>query len=447
MRYLDYDGSLLYRYIINAGEDAIDPIVEGYISAPKREDTETANYTFIGWSELPINVQKAYNIIAKYDGIFRIDFCDLEGNILNSQWVNLGKDAIEPVSGSLIETPKKPSTVQYNYEFSGWDHSYKEIKEPLILKPVFEAVLCSYRVFFMNDTKVLQESLVLYGNYATFTGDTTTIKKVVGGEESIYYEFSGWSPNPDKPIIGNTWYYAEFVFDGYIRDSWSTIAAAASSGDVGNYGIGGRKILKYTTDGQNYSTVELEIVGKNHDILVSPSETYNNGANTATLSFVCKVLSNEARVMNGKPHSANGNSSLSTGGWTVSELREWMNSTLFAALPIELQQAIKPVIKKSDGGFFDPILYTTEDTLWIPSDRELNCENVNNVIPGQGEPYVIYTDANSRIKSNAAEGISIYWTRTTGREGQHFYRYIDSSGYPGNLGAANKAGIAWGFCI
>lgn len=447
MRYLNYENTLLYRYVINAGQDAIDPIVEGYISEPNREDTETAEYTFIGWSELPNNVQKAYNIIAKYDGRFRLDFCDLEGNILNSQWINYGEDAIEPVTGGLINAPEKPSTEQYNYEFSGWDRNYTEVKEPLVLKPSFTAILRSYKVFFMNDTKVLQESIVLYGSYATFTGDTTAIKKIIGGEESIYYEFSGWSPNPDKPITGNTWYYAQFVFDGYIKDDWATIAAAAASGDVSAYGIGGRKVLRYSTDGENYSTIELEIVGKNHDILVEQNDSYNNGANTAALTFICKVLSNEARIMNGKQHSIGANSSLNTGGWAVSELRTWMNDTLFAALPTELQQAIKPVIKESDNGFFASTIRTTQDILWVPSDRELNCENTNLVIGGQGEPYVVYTNANSRVKSNAAGGVSNYWTRSTGKEGQHFYRYIDSSGYPGNLGAANKAGIAWGFCI
>ena len=447
MRYLNYDNTLLYRYVINAGQDAIDPIAEGYISEPNREDTETAEYTFIGWSELPTNVQKAYNIIAKYDGRFRLDFCDLEGNILNSQWINYGEDAIEPVTGGLINAPEKPSTEQYNYEFSGWDRNYTEVKEPLVLKPSFNAILRSYKVFFMNDTKVLQESIVLYGSYATFTGDTTTIKKIIGGEESIYYEFSGWSPNPDKPITGNTWYYAQFVFDGYIKDDWATIAAAAASGDVSAYGIGGRKVLRYSTDGENYSTVELEIVGKNHDILVEQNDSYNNGANTAALTFICKVLSNEARIMNGKQHSIGANSSLNTGGWAVSELRTWMNDTLFAALPTELQQAIKPVVKESDNGFFASTIRITQDILWVPSDRELNCENTNLVIGGQGEPYVVYTNANSRVKSNIAGGVSNYWTRSTGKEGQHFYRYIDSSGYPGNLGAANKAGIAWGFCI
>ena len=143
-----------------------------------------------------------------------------------------------------------------------------------------------------------------------------------------------------------------------------------------------------------------------------------------------------------------GITSLNIGGWTHSDLRAWMSNTLWAALPAELQQVIKPVEKISDFGWQMPSLQKTEDAIWIPSDRELNCEKTGLVLMGQGEPYPIYTDADSRKKSNAGGGVKLYWTRSTGKEGHHYYRYIDSLGYPGNMGAGNTScGIALGFCI
>ena len=448
MRYLNYDNTLLYRYVINAGDDAIDPIAKGYISAPDRADTETAEYTFIGWSELPTNVQKAYNIVAKYAGRFRIDFTNLEGEIINSQWILDGEDAVEPVSGGLVNAPVKESTAQYDYEFAGWDRSFIKVEEPLVLKPLFNPVLRSYKVFFMNDSKLIEEHTIFYGSTATFTGDTTKIKKIIGEEESIYYEFFGWSPSPDEPITGNTWYYAQFSFNGYITDSWETIAAAAKAGDVSAYGLGGRKILEYSVDGESYSKIELEIVGKNHDILASEDSSYNGGSGKAALTFIAKIMGSEARIMNQTQHSIGANSSLNTGGWAVSDTRLWMQNTLWVAMPTDLQAVIKPVIKKSDNGFYISTISETEDTLWLPSDRELNCENIGLVLAGQGEPYPVYTDAASRKKQNAAGGLKLYWTRSTGREGQHYYRYIDSQGNPNNLGAASQnLGIAFGFCI
>lgn len=450
MRYVNYDNTLLYRYVINAGENAIDPISNGYIEAPARENTEDATYNFVGWSELPYNVQKPYTIVAKFTGEFRIDFCDLSGNVLNSQWVKQNKDAIEPVVNALIEKPTKPSTKKFDYMFSGWDRDFTNVTMPLVLKPLFEEILRSYKVFFYNDNTILQESVVLYGSTATYVGDTTAIKKMIGGEESIYYEFTGWSPNPDIPIEGNMNYYAQFAFDGYINDSWTAIAAAAASGDLSKYGLGGRKELTFSLNGVDYTTVELEIVGKNHDRLVSPNPSYNNGADTASLTFICKTLCNEARVMNDTVHKVEGTeqAGLNVGGWEKTDLRIWMQNTLFSALPDELKQNIKPIIKKCDNGFHQKQLIETTETVWLPSDRELNCEIATLVLLGQGEPYPVYTNAQSRQKQNIGGGLKLYWTRSSGIEGQHFYRYIDAGGYPSNQGAASqKYGIAFGFCI
>ena len=44
------------------------------------------------------------------------------------------------------------------------------------------------------------------------------IKKKVGGEPSDYYEFASWSPSLDEPIKTTTFFYAQYVFNGYIED-------------------------------------------------------------------------------------------------------------------------------------------------------------------------------------------------------------------------------------
>lgn len=447
MRYVNYNNELLYRYICSAGNNAIDPYASGLIERPVRPDTETAKYTYTGWSELPKLVSKPYNIVARFTGEYRVDFCHLDETVLESQWIKEGNAATDPVQAGTIIKPDKDSTAQYNYEYAGWDRDFDAITSPLVLKPVFEEILRSYRVFFYNETKLLEESLVFYGSPATYTGDTNEIYKYIGDEISPYYEFTGWSPNPDEPITGVVYYYAQFAFDGYIDDDWSTIAAAAASGDVSAYGLGGRKVMTYSI-GTAENTVELEIAGRGHDKLAAIDEAYNGGAETASLTFICKVMGNTARVMNNAPKETEDGSSYNSGGWEVSDLRAWMHETLFAALPSELQQAIKPVVKISDTGFYGKALNETVDTLWLPSDRELNAESASSVVAGQGEPYPVYVDAASRKKQNAGGGLKTYWTRSTGKDGQHYYRYIDSMGYPNSKGAGGQnLGIAFGFCI
>lgn len=447
MRYVNYDNTLLYRYICDAGNNAIDPLAKELIEQPVRPDTETAKYTYIGWSEIPTNVAKPYNIVAKFKGTYRVDFCALNGDILESQWVQEGHSADDPVASGSIEKPTKISTAQYNYEYTGWDRDFSIVTTPLVLKPSFEEILRSYRVFFYNDTKLLQESVVFYGSCATYVGDVNDIYKYIGDEVSPYYEFTGWSPNPDVPITGITYYYAQFAFDGYIDDDWTTIAAACASGDISAYGLGGRKTMTYTLAGSE-NTVELEIAGIHHDKLATVDEGYCMGSETAALTFICKIMGNTARIINQTPHSAGDGTSLNTLGWEYSDLRAWMQETLFAAMPAELQQCMKPVIKISDGGFYDKTLKETTDTLWLPSDRELNAEVISSVVVGQGEQYPVYTNAESRIKQNKGGGLKTYWTRSTGKDGQHYYRYIDSMGYVGSKGAsAQNFGIAFGFCI
>ena len=449
VRYVNYDNKLLYRYICNEGDAAINPITAGHITQPVRPDTETATYVYAGWSEMPTSVTKPYHIVAKYTGTYRVDFCNNDGDIVESQWIVEGNAATDPILAGTMAKPTKKETAQYTYEYTKWDRDFSVVTTPLVLKPVFEEILRSYKCYFYNDNALVQECMTFYGECPVFVGDTTQIYKMIGETASPYHEFSGWSPSPDVPITGITYYYAQFAFDGYIDDDWATIAAAAQSGDVSAYGLGGRKVMTYTVGGVE-NKVEMEIVGHNHDKLATVSDSYNGGKDTAALTFICKVMGNTARIMNQTQHTsaATGSKALNVGGWGSADLRTWMQETLFAAMPVELQQAIKPVIKVSDLGFYDKALNETTDTLWLPSDRELNAEVANSVMVGQGEPYPVYTNAESRKKQNAGGGLKSYWTRSTGLEMMHYYRYIGSMGDPSNIGAsAQNLGIAFGFCI
>lgn len=446
MRYVNYNNTLLYRYIIDEGQDAINPITKGYISAPTRDDTEDAKYVYSHWSELPKNVSKPYNIIARYKSTYRVQFCNSSGVMLNEQWIDEGEAAIEPVEAGLIDTPTKASTEQYNYEFSGWDKDFESVTAPMTLVPTFNAILRDYPVYFYNDTQKLQESRVYYGYAASFTGDTASIKKVINGVESPYYEFTGWNPNPDVPITGVTYYWAQFAFDGYIEDDWDLIADNAANGDLSTYGVGGRKKFNVTLSNTTYE-LEAEIVGMNHDTLTEPSGEYNDNAQTAGLSFICYDLLGINRVVNGSIKTYGDKSSLNAGGYGNSEIREWLHGDLFSALPLELQDSVKSVTKTSDLGYYAKALTTTEETLWLPSDAELNGENTDQVIAGQGTAYPVFTNAASRAKKSDNGAVTVYWTRSSGKTNMHFFRYVDTQGNINNNGAGNPMGICFGFCI
>ena len=137
----------------------------------------------------------------------------------------------------------------------------------------------------------MQSSRVYYGNYATYNGDESEIKKYIGDEPSKYYEFASWTPSLSEPIKGITDYYADFVFDGYIEDDWETIIENINSGeDV--YGYGGKKKMDFTFTNQGVTynqELELEIVDKNHDLLTNIDPEYNLGKETAHITFRGKL--------------------------------------------------------------------------------------------------------------------------------------------------------------
>jgi hypothetical protein len=215
----------------------------------------------------------------------------------------------------------------------------------------FTSTLRSYPVYFYNGDQKIQETEEFYGTCATFLGDESEVKKMIGGEPSNYYEFAHWRRSPSTitnldgstteltysdPIIGTTYFYAEYLFDGYIEDDWSTIIANASS-DM--YGYGGKKKtqISYSYRGKEYSEeVEFEIIGRNQDAL-------ENG-DTAPLTFR-GILSVNA-YMNTGTKDWLGNQTLDGGGWALSDLREWLNGRdFYERLPEDLKAGIKKATK------------------------------------------------------------------------------------------------------
>lgn len=449
VRYLNWDNSLLYRYIATQGDDAIDPVLSGYIEAPRRENTEDATFNYLGWNNLPKNIQAPVNIIAKYDSTYRVQFRDNKENVLNEQWIKEGNTAVDPVNEKIIATPTKDATKEFVYTYKQWDKDFSNITSPLILYPIFTAELRKYWVYFINDTVKLYEEQVPYGYLPNYPFDTNEIKKLVAGEESEYYEFAAWSRDTDEPITDTTYIYAEFVFNGYIEDSWEEIIAKAKAGDINAYGLGGRKVLEFTIDGvQKY--VEMEIVGKNMDKLTVSENEYNEGKSTASYSFVVydmvafRRMNDSVKTIEGQPEHWAG---YNNGGWVLSDARNWMNNTLFAALPKELQTGIKSVEKKCDMGQYyykeqnqEPV--TVSDLIWIPSAEELGGTSLSNVVPGQNNPYPLFTTYSSRKKNGG-----VYYTRSSNMSLMHYFEGVDSAGNWTTISGANGAGMVFGFCL
>ena len=449
IRYLNQDNTLLYKYAASMGDNAVDPVKLNLIQKPTLEGTNDTTHEFSHWSSLPTNIQGPQNLIAMYKTLYRVLFIDGNDNIINEQWVIKGEDAVDPFTSGQCQIPTKDSDVQYHYTYSNWKENFENINEPREIHAEFTNYLREYHVYFYNGTELIQESKVYYGNYPYFEGDESTIKKKIGDEESPYYEFAYWSPSISEPIVGTTFFYAQYVFDGYIKDEWGQIIENVNNGNIGDYGYGGKKTttISYSCKGVEYKdTIDFEIIGKNHDILANELPGYNNDGTTAGLTFRGKLSARSS--MNSSSKDWNGNLTLDGGGWPKSDMREWLNGKdFFDRLPEELRMGIKQVVKLSDNGSYDyvggnPTLTETHDKIFIASAEELNALNKSFTVEGQGSPYILFTDADSKKMGG------VYWTRSTGgKRGYHFFCVIDLDGRAQTLGGGSKNDIVIYFCI
>lgn len=158
----------------------------------------------------------------------------------------------------------------------------------------------------------------------------------------------------------------------------------------------------------------------------------------ASLTFLAKNLLKDGRRFH-STHSAY---------WSISEIRAWCNGEFYNSLPEDLQTSISEVIKVSDTGFAGQSLEDVWDKIWICSLEELGCDHEYN-IPGQGSPYSIFTDNNSR-KRYRSDGTNLnYLTRSAriyNRDTAHIiYGSYGRSDYA--LFTNANQGVLPGFCI
>lgn len=433
--YNDSDKSkLIYTQWVIDGGDATDPVKDGAIEAPSKDGTEDMRYTFLKWNIIPTNIIAITEVYAEYTPTWAVRFYN-DDIIVNTQWIQNGGSAVEPVQAGYIETPTRVSTAQYRYTFTGWKGSYKNVTSATSIMATYAATIRSYNVYFYNGDQLIQVvEDVLYGSSVTYSG-TTPVKTGVDNPEE--YEFKRFNPEPSN-ITGETKCYALFKFTGYIKDDWATINANAQNGTAADiYEIGGRKEIPITLSDGTSTIADVELIAFNHDNLA-------DGSGKASLTFFCKDLPNMLHNMN--------DISGTEGGWANSSMRSFLSGELFNVLPDELKSVIKPVSKISDGGATNKALITTTDSLWLASYDEVGFASGNNNLSGQGELYsaVFSNDKESRKKYITDDTETGGWwlrsTYYTTSNNTMFWRVQKSGSSYGDI-QSGQFYVTFGFCI
>lgn len=187
---------------------------------------------------------------------------------------------------------------------------------------------------------------------------------------------------------------------------------------------------------------ELLQVGDELDITLKTGGTLTAQAAGTTengLRFVLKDCMKDMRSMNKRMTNK--------GGWRDSEMRLWLNETIFHMLPDELQEIIVPrrIVQTVDGEALE-----SKDKLWLPSFTEMfGKKKAENWAPADTNEtqMELFTMERGRVKEVPGNGTWWYWLRSP-RGGTSTYFWAVSGNGNADYNTADGAiGVAFGFCL
>lgn len=166
------------------------------------------------------------------------------------------------------------------------------------------------------------------------------------------------------------------------NNSWATIIKACQEKQVPNtWNVGDSCNMTI-----NNKTYAIDIIGKNHD-------DYADGSGKAPLTFQMHTCYATEYKMN--------NSGSNTGGWADCLLRTTGGFKIIKSkMPAEVVAALKAVTKKTTAGGASSAIDTTEDTLFLLSEIEVQGTRTHSYA-GEGTQYAYYQTAANRKKNRA----------------------------------------------
>lgn len=161
--FLNEDGTPLYTELVKDGDSAYDPVTNGNIETPVKEESNGTRYKYAGWDNLPSNVTSDVTVVATYTESYAVYFYNGD-ELLSTAWVDKGGTAV--YSG---DTPTKDydEDPDLNYQFTGWSNTdggeavsdiLMNITAPKSVYAVFILKgISTYGVSWTNDTTTTME--------------------------------------------------------------------------------------------------------------------------------------------------------------------------------------------------------------------------------------------------------------------------------------------------
>lgn len=262
---------------------------------------------------------------------------------------------------------------------------------------------------------------------ASVSGTTITITAKASGSTTITVKVAAGT-NYTAPANKTINVTVQMLSPTLANNTWAQIAAASEAGVAAStWSVGDTKNI--TVGGE---TLTVEIVGFNHDDLASGGK--------AGITFGLKNLMANTRQMN--------SSNTNAGGFTGSDMYDWLQGTLLNSLPSDLRAVLKSVNKKTSAGSQSSTINTNAMKIFLFSEIEI-FGSVTYSKSGEGSQYSRFATASSRIKylSNGSGSASLWWERSPCGYSSNGFCYVSSGGVASSDYAIYSGGVCFGFCV
>lgn len=369
--------------------------------------------------------------------------------------VRYGGSVENPVTAGLMDKPTQESTVEEDFNFTGWSGSLTNVITDTVVTPVFAATTRYYTVRHWYDdaeSSKLQEDTVPAHGSVTYTGSDLT--------RSDGAAWMGWDA-PTADITSDLDVHAVFVIPvlpdtvasdyDYLYsddpDDNSAYTLAEFYGILVNgvskqyFAVGDKIKIVPVTDVFADTEIILQVYGFNHYQLADGS------GNFASTVFGMIGVMNATRGM----YSSNNN----VGGWPATTMRTYLNEKVFPALPRQWQTMIKQVEILSSAGGTTADIVSSDDYLFLFSHAEVGFDTSavpykNEIAEGaEAVTFSLFTSNDSRIKKtfNGEGPAVIWWLRSPDPASSTSYRAVNGNGFAYTSTAASGYYVSFGFCI
>ena len=231
-------------------------------------------------------------------------------------------------------------------------------------------------------------------------GSTTKTADVVVGVNNVGLSMV-------DPVFGN--------------NSWATIIKACQAKQVPDtWNVGDSCNMTI-----NNNTYAIDIIGKNHD-------DYADGSGKAPLTFQMHTCYATTYKMNGAADNSC--------GWKNCQVRTYNAfPELKKVMPAEVVTALKAVTKKTTAGGSSSAIDTTEDTLFLLSEIEVQGARTYSYA-GEGTQYEYYKTAANRSKGRT------WWLRSPRSNNTNSFCVTSGSSADWYV-ASNLCGVAAAWCF